>query len=125
VAQLVPVLVVDDHPGFRAAARALIDGSDGFTMAGEAETGEQAVTLATAVRPGLVLMDLRLPGIDGIEATRRLLAAAPDTVVVLCSTYQPADLPESASSCGAVGYVRKEDLGVISLRSLWEVSSGR
>ena len=119
-ARPVSVLVVDDHAAFRVAARELLEPADGFSLAGEAATGEEAVILAATLRPSLVLMDVRLPGIDGIDATRQLLAAAPATVVVLCSTYHPADLPPGAGTCGAAGYVRKEELAPGLLRSIWE-----
>jgi DNA-binding NarL/FixJ family response regulator len=115
----VPVLVVDDQAPFRAAARALVGRMGGFVVVGEAATGEEAVDAARRLAPRLVLMDIKLPGIDGIEATRRVLAAAPATVVVLCSTYQPADLPEGAADCGAAGYVRKEDLSPAGLAALF------
>ena len=72
---------------------------------------KQRVELADALQPGLVLMDINLPGINGIEATRRITAAHPDAVVVLLSTYQAADLPADAGSCGAATYVHKEELG--------------
>lgn len=120
VAPPVPVLVVDDHPEFRAAARAVVESTGRFVMAGEAASGEDGVAMAAELRPGLVLMDVNLPGIDGIEATRRLLAEAPATVVILCSTYRPSDLPDAAAGCGAAGYVRKEDLGARLLESVWE-----
>jgi len=117
-ADAVAVLVVDDQAPFRAAARSLVGRMAGFALAGEAATGEDAVAVARALRPGLVLMDIKLPGIDGIEATRRVLADAPATVVVLCSTYQPSDLPDGADDCGAAAYVRKEDLGPAVLAPL-------
>lgn len=120
----VPVLVVDDHDGFRAAARTLIEATEGFSFAGGAGTGEGALSLAPDVRPAMVLMDVRLPGINGVEATRRLLAVLPGTVVLLCSTTDPADLPDGAATCGAVGYVRKERLAPAVLRTAWEGAPG-
>jgi DNA-binding NarL/FixJ family response regulator len=63
-------------------------------------------------------MDINLPGINGIEATRRLLARAPDTTVVLLSTYTVDDLPADAADCGAAAYIRKEDLTPAALRAL-------
>jgi len=113
------VLVVDDQAPFRTAARSVVERTDGFTFVGEAATGEGAVEQAVALRPALVLMDIKLPGIDGAEATRRILDLVPGTVVFLCSTYAPADLPSSARASGAAAYVHKEELSSDLLRRLW------
>ena len=94
----VPVLIVDDQAPFRRAARTVVTATPGFEVVGEAESGEEAVELADALDPGLVLMDINLPGINGIEATRRITAAHPDAVVMLLSTYQADDLPADAGS---------------------------
>jgi DNA-binding NarL/FixJ family response regulator len=105
----VRVLIVDDQPQFRRAAALLIHATDGLMLAGEAETGEEAVTMAKDLTPDLVLMDVRLPGIDGPEATRRILAESPGIRVILLSTYEAADLPD-LEHCGATRFVRKQDL---------------
>jgi two-component system, NarL family, invasion response regulator UvrY len=107
----VRVLIVDDQAPFRRAARAVVLATPGFDVAGEAESGEEAVALADDLVPALVLMDINLPGINGIEATRRITEAHPDVVTVLLSTYQEEDLPEGAGDCGAVAYVHKEEFG--------------
>ena len=120
----VSVLIVDDQLPFRAVARTVIGLTAGFEVAGEAETGEEAVALATAQRPALVLMDINLPGINGIEATRRIRAAHPEVAVVLLSTYSEADLPDDARECGAIAYVHKEDFGPALLRELWQKHRG-
>jgi DNA-binding NarL/FixJ family response regulator len=104
-----PVLVVDDQAPFRAIARQVVELTPGFAVVGEAETGEDAVRLAAELAPRLVLMDINMPGINGIEATRQIVATAPDTVVVLLSTYRESDLPADALACGARRYVHKED----------------
>lgn len=105
-----PVLIVDDQAPFRSIARQVVDLTPGFEVVGEAESGEDAVDLAAALAPSVVLMDINLPGINGIEATRRILAAAPATRVVLLSTYRESDLPADALASGARRYVHKEDL---------------
>jgi two-component system invasion response regulator UvrY len=115
----VPVLIVDDQAPFRGAARAVIGATKGFTIVGEAESGEEAVELAASVSPALVLMDINMPGIDGVEATRRIVAAQPGTMVILVSTYAAADLAADARSCGAAAYVHKEELAPRVLRDLW------
>ena len=105
-----PVLVVDDQAPFRAIARQVVELTTGFVVVGEAESGEDAVRLAAALSPTVVLMDINLPGINGIEATRQILAGAPATRVILLSTYRESDLPADALDCGARRYVHKEDL---------------
>jgi len=120
----VPVLVVDDQRPFRMAAAAVLRRSVGFELVGEAETGEEALEQVAALQPALVLMDINLPGINGIEATRRIVAEAPETVVFLCSTYQLSDLPGDAQTSGAAAYVNKEELGPAVLRRLWEERNG-
>ena len=89
-------------------------------MVGEASNGEEAVTMVAELHPALVLMDINMPGINGIEATRQIVAIAPETVVFLCSTYQLSDLPPDAITSGARAYVNKEDLGAETLRRLWD-----
>jgi len=109
-ARNIGVLVVDDQQPFRAVAQFVVRATAGYQVAGEAASGEEAVTLAAELQPQLVLMDINLPGISGIEATRRLLAAQPDVIVLLMSTYSAADLPDDAGTCGARAYVHKADL---------------
>lgn len=116
----VRVLIVDDQLPFRTIAGTVVRMTDGFVVAGEAESGEDALMAADELRPDVVLMDINMPGINGVEATRRLIGDQPDAVVVLVSTYQADDLPEGADACGAATYVHKEDLSPGLLRSLWD-----
>jgi two-component system, NarL family, invasion response regulator UvrY len=115
----VRVLVVDDQAPFRMAARMVLKRTDGFELVGEAATGEESVDRVAELTPDLVLMDINMPGINGIEATRRIVAANPDTIVFLCSTYQLGDLPADARTSGARAYVNKEELGPVVLARLW------
>jgi two-component system, NarL family, invasion response regulator UvrY len=115
----VRVLVVDDQAPFRMAARMVLKRTDGFELVGEAATGEESVDRVADLTPDLVLMDINMPGINGIEATRRIVAAHPDTIVFLCSTYQLGDLPADARTSGARAYVNKEELGPVVLARLW------
>jgi len=124
-AAAVDVLIVDDHDQFRAAVRAVIDRTPGFSVAGEAATGELAVERCAELAPSLVIMDINLPGIDGIEATRRVVADRPETVVLLCSSYEADALPSSAQSCGAATYVHKESFSPSLLQSLWDEHGAR
>ncbi len=115
----VTVLIVDDQAPFRRAAAAVVRVASGFEMVGEAESGEEAVELVSALAPALVLMDINMSGINGIEATRRILSDHPEVAVVLLSTYQADDLPADASTSGALAYVNKEEFGPDVLKRLW------
>ncbi len=117
--ETVSVLIVDDQPPFRRAAAAVVKVTGGFDVVGEAGSGEEAVELVDALRPQLVLMDINMGGISGIEATRQITGAHIDVVVVLLSTYQADDLPADAATSGAVAYVNKEDFGPQVLKDLW------
>jgi DNA-binding NarL/FixJ family response regulator len=114
------VLVVDDQAPFRAAARAVLRRLEGFELAGEASSGREAIECVDRLHPALVLMDINMPEMNGIEATRRILAAHPDVVVFLCSTYDVADLPPAVAASGASAYVNKEQFGADTLRRLWQ-----
>src|SRR5207244_13506110 len=116
----VRVLIVDDQAPFRGAAKRVVSLTPGFEVVGEAQTGEEAVEATDSRAPDLVLMDINLPGINGIEAVRRIRAAHPETMAFLLSTYKAEDLPSDARACGAVAYIHKEDFGPLVLRSLWE-----
>jgi two-component system invasion response regulator UvrY len=107
----VRVLVADDQVPFRLAARAVLGATSGFELVGEVTSGEEAVELAALLGPDLVLLDIHMPGIGGIEASRRITAPRQGVVTVLLSTYREEDLPEEARSCGAAAYVHKEDFG--------------
>ena len=115
-----PVLVVDDQVPFRSAAKAVLRRLDEFELVGEASSGGEAVHLADDLRPALILMDINMPEMGGIEATRQIVSAHPDVVVFLCSTYDVEDLPPDAANSGARAYVNKERLSADLLRRLWE-----
>jgi DNA-binding NarL/FixJ family response regulator len=114
------VIVVDDQAPFRLAARAVLRRTEGFELVGEAGNGIEAITLAEDVHPDLVLMDINMPEMGGIEATRKIMAELPETVVILCSTYGVSDLPAEAATSGARAYVHKEQLDATTIRRLWD-----
>jgi two-component system, NarL family, invasion response regulator UvrY len=115
----VGVLAVDDDPRCLRLAAAVVRATPGFDFVGGAASGEEAVTLAARLRPHLVLMDVRMPGIGGIEAARRITeGAAADTTVVLMSA-DPTLLRAEDLPAAAAGVVRKERLSPRALRELW------
>ena len=115
----VRVLIVDDSRPFRIAARQVLRRVEGFTIVGEAETGEEAIERVAELTPDLVLMDIKMPGITGVEAAQRISETAPQTVVFLCSTYELADLPAHVGVGGVAAYVHKEELRPELLEQLW------
>jgi DNA-binding NarL/FixJ family response regulator len=120
----VKVLIVDDQAPFREAARMVVELTDGFEVAGEAESGEAGVEAARELHPDLVLMDVNLPGIEGPEATQQILAELPDVVVFLVSTYEPAEYEPKAAESGAAAYIPKSAFGPTTLEEAW-AATGR
>jgi DNA-binding NarL/FixJ family response regulator len=115
----VTVLAVDDQPRFLRSARRLIAATPGFEQVAEAASGPEALTLAAELEPDLVLLDVRMPGMDGIETARRLRAHDDVTVVVLVSLQDIPDLPLTLDATGATAFVRKQDLSTRSLQAVW------
>jgi two-component system, NarL family, invasion response regulator UvrY len=116
----VDVLVADDQAPFRRAARSVLSAMADFELVGEATSGEEAVALAGFLRPDLILMDIRMAGIGGIEAARSITASYPETMTILLSTYREEDLPPQARTCGAAAYLHKSDFRGYVLRELWD-----
>ena len=119
----VRVWVVDDQASFRMATAAALAAMEDFVMAGECETGESAIELMRNASAEIVLMDIHMPGMGGIEATRRIRAAHPDLMVLLMSTYDVEDLPAGATDCGAAAYLHKEQLSPDLLTRLWRAAA--
>jgi DNA-binding NarL/FixJ family response regulator len=116
---VVRVLLVDDQAPFLRAMRAVLDETAGFEVVGEASSGEESILVARELVPDLVLMDVNLPGMDGVEATSRLRSVASPPVVLLLSTYDEDAGANLAMWCGAAAYVTKSALGPNRLRELW------
>src|SRR6266536_6182697 len=124
------VVLVDDHPVLREGLRRILEREPDLEIVGEAETGEAALELVARISPDIVLMDVRMPGMDGIEATRRLGASHPQVQVLVLSAYP--EFTREALQAGAAGYllksaptpqllasVRGRALGSLSLQRRW------
>ena len=121
----VRVLIVDDQAPFRAAARMVVQATDGFEVVGEPETGEDSVEKAGELDPDLVLMDVNLPGINGLDATRKILEDSANRIVVLLlSTYEEEEYAPRAAECGAAAYIPKAAFGPDRLEAAWGAATG-
>jgi DNA-binding NarL/FixJ family response regulator len=105
---VISVLLADDQPLLRRGFRMILEAEDGVTVAGEAGDGAEAVELARRVRPDVVLMDIRMPGMDGIEATRRIAAAEPGVRVLVLTTFDLDEYAFGALQAGASGFLLKD-----------------
>jgi DNA-binding NarL/FixJ family response regulator len=119
----VRVLIVDDQQPFRLAARMVVEATEGFEVVGEAETGEDSVEQAAELHPDLVLMDVNLPGINGLDATRQILSSSNTVVVLLLSTYEEDEYAPRAAECGAAAYIPKAVFGPDRLEEAWAAAS--
>jgi DNA-binding NarL/FixJ family response regulator len=117
---VVRVMIVDDQQPFRAAARAVVERVAGFELVAQVDSGEDAVASCAASAPDLVLMDINMGALDGIEATRVITGADPANKVILVSTNAHDDLPPGARTSGAIAYVNKDELSPKVIRRLWE-----
>jgi DNA-binding NarL/FixJ family response regulator len=115
------VLVVDDQELFRTVAHAVVDATPGFVLVGEAADGQEALAAVERCDPELVLLDVRMPVMDGIEVARRLDVSHPELAVVLISIDELADLPSAAADPCAVPLVRKQDFSPRLLQAIWDV----
>ena len=123
LAEPIRVLVVDDHESYRHAVAAIVAETDGFAVVGAAASGEESLEAAARTTADLVLMDVHLPGITGIEAARMLTADPAAPVVVLLSTYDEGEL--DYRDCGAAAYLNKAVFSPDLLRSAWAAALRR
>ncbi len=119
----VRVLIVDDQVPFRRAAQAVVESTDAFVVIGAVATGEDALTAVAELEPDLVLMDVNLPGIDGMEASRLLRASHPHVSVILLSSYDEAEFADLTADSGAAAYVPKSAFGPDRLETVWAAIS--
>src|SRR6266700_4922996 len=119
------VLIADDHPVFRYGLRALLlTEATTMEMVGEAITGEEVVTLAAQCVPEVILMDVNMPGLNGIEATRRILAATPQVGILMLTMFDDDESVFAAMRVGARGYLLKGAEGEETLRAIKAVGQG-
>jgi two-component system, NarL family, invasion response regulator UvrY len=113
------VLAVDDDAPFLALLSCVLDATGLLEAAGEADSGEHAVAAAFELRPDMVLMDVRMPGLGGVEAARRIKAARPSTLVVLISTTRPDELPLDPAESFVDAVIGKSELEPKLLDEIW------
>lgn len=118
------VLIADDHPAFRDGLRMMLEASGDIDVVGQAANGIEVLDLATEREPDVVLMDLQMPALNGIEATRRLAAAQPEVKVIVLTMFEDDDSVFAAMKAGARGYLLKGAEGEDILRTVYAVGSG-
>jgi two-component system, NarL family, response regulator DesR len=116
---VIRVLIVDDQECFRRAAQAIVSATDGFEAVAESASADEALEAAVQLRPELALVDVRMPGLDGFETSRRIRAVLPETVVVLVSA-DPEPEPDQVEASGAAAFIPKEALNRSMLQDLWQ-----
>jgi DNA-binding NarL/FixJ family response regulator len=118
------VMVADDHPVFRRGMRAILGAEPDIELLGEATDGEEAIALALKLRPDVILMDLNMPNVTGIEATRRIMEANPETAVLMLTMFEDDKSIFAAIRAGAHGYVLKGADGAETLRAIRAAAGG-
>lgn len=121
--EAIRVLIADDHPVFRFGLRALLGAAPEMEVVGEATTGDEAVSLAGSLEPDVVLMDLNMPEVNGIEATRRILQRSPHIAILVITMFDD-DSVFAAMQAGARGYLLKGAEGEETLRAIRAVADG-
>jgi DNA-binding NarL/FixJ family response regulator len=120
----VRVLIADDHPLFREGMRGRLDRVTDVAVVGEAASGEEAVELAHKLEPDIILMDIKMPGLNGIEATREILRASPQIGVLVLTMFEDDDSVFAAMRAGAKGYLLKDSGGEGVVHAIRAVASG-
>lgn len=121
---MISIMLVDDHDLVRGGMKRILDEVADFRVVAEASTGEEALSLARELKPDCVLMDVNMPGMGGIEATRRLLKAHPKTRLIVVSMYDEEPYPSRMIAAGAVGYLSKDSAADEIVTAVRKVMNG-
>jgi len=119
------ILVTDDHAVVRQGLKAILNGQEGWNVCGEAKSGEEALALANQLRPDVVVMDLSMPGMSGLDALRAIKSRLPDTGVVFLTLHFSQPLVREIIKAGARGYVTKSDADRDLVEAVSAVAAGR
>ncbi|WP_163575957.1 UvrY/SirA/GacA family response regulator transcription factor [Halomonas faecis] len=122
---MIKVLIVDDHHLVRTSLARLLDGEDGLQVIGEAANGEEAISLSRSLKPDVVLMDLRMPGIGGLEATRKIVRSDPDIRVLALTGFMEDSFAQRLLEAGAGGFISKETQVTDMVDAVRSVFAGR
>jgi len=121
----ITVMLVEDHPMVRKGLRALLKADGQFAIVGEAQNGREAVAMARIFRPQVILMDIAMPELNGLQATRLILTADPSARIIILSAHSDDEYVESARAFGAVGFLEKQTSAEILAEAIREVAKGR
>ena len=121
----ITILLAEDHAIVRQGLRTLLEAEGNFTVVGQAQTGREAVELAAKLRPDVILMDIAMPVLNGLEATRQIRAAHPSAKVLMLSAHSDDEYVERATAVGAVGFLEKQTSAEILAQAIQEVAKGK
>lgn len=120
----ITVLIVDDHPPFRAGLRALLEATPTLTVLGDVGSGKEAIPLAAKLQPDVILMDIQMPDMNGIEATRQIIATSPHIAILILTMFEDDDFVFASLRAGARGYLLKGAMKADLLRAILSAASG-
>ncbi len=121
----ITILLAEDHAIVRQGLRTLLESEGHFEVVGQAQTGREAIVLAAKLRPDVILMDIAMPELNGLEATRQILAAHPAAKVLMLSAHSDDEYVERATAVGAVGFLEKQTSAEILAQAIQEVAKGK
>jgi len=121
----ITVLLAEDHEVVRQGLRALLSNDGTFNIVGQAKTGREAVELAATLRPDVVLMDIAMPVLNGVEATRQILKVNPAAKILILSAYSDDEYVERVTTAGAAGFLEKQTSAEILTKAIHEVANGK